>query len=330
MRNNDNIMINENNKNKNNQENKDKNISDNNWNILYQILSCIERLFSNYIINNNTAFKINKNNIPQIKSLFDNIIQASIHPHSFIKVISLRLILNIILIHDFYNITQTQLNIILSQINFIILSNPGKIFFEEKAFNYCRNILTQIMAKIEFKKNEKILEFLKNMTGGVKKWISNKSNGLIILNRVIDLYDEIIDKIFDDNDKEKNNEVYYIKPIIELCHRINNNQLAEESMKQKCGIMLEKISNKINNKILSQIYKEVNKEISLLKQKRKMEMVDKFRKNNENKNKESNDIDGIKDNKNEKNKFKKNKNKYKKHQNKKKNKNINLNEDDED
>ena len=330
MRNNDNIMINENNKNKNNQENKDKNISDNNWNILYQILSCIERLFSNYIINNNTAFKINKNNIPQIKSLFDNIIQASIHPHSFIKVISLRLILNIILIYDFYNITQTQLNIILSQINFISLSNPGKIFFEEKAFNYCRNILTQIMAKIEFKKNEKILEFLKNMTGGVKKWISNKSNGLIILNRVIDLYDEIIDKIFDDNDKEKNNEVYYIKPIIELCHRINNNQLAEESMKQKCGIMLEKISNKINNKILSQVYKEVNKEISLLKQKRKMEMVDKFRKNNENKNKESNDNDGIKDNKNEKNKFKKNKNKYKKHQNKKKNKNINLNEDDED
>ena len=73
----------------------------------------------------------------------------------------------------------------------------------------------------------------------------------------------------------------------------------------------------MNNKKLSEVYKEVTKDINFLKQKRKMEQVDKFRKSNEDKNK----MDKIKNNNNIK---------KKKHQNKKKNKNINLNEDDDD
>ena len=169
------------------------------------------------------------------------------------------------------------------------------------------------MAKKEFKENENILEFFKNLTREVKKWISNKSNGLIILNRIIDLYDEVIEKIFYE---EKNEECYYLNPIIELTYRINNNQLAEEVIKQRCGAILEKISKKMNSKKLSGIYKEVTKEINMLKQKRKMEQVDKFRKDNEGKNKD--------------NKMKNKNNKNKKHQNKKKNKGIMLNEDDED
>jgi hypothetical protein len=44
------------------------------WNILYQILVCIERLFNNYINKPNTPYKIQKNNQAQYKILFDNII----------------------------------------------------------------------------------------------------------------------------------------------------------------------------------------------------------------------------------------------------------------
>ena len=308
MKNNDKIMLNQNNKN-NTEDNKENNDNDR-WNILYQILSCIERLFNNYINISNTSFKIQKNNSHNIISLFDNIIQSATHPHTFIKIISLRLILNIILpLDEYYSLNEEKLNIILSQINFILMSNPDKLFFEDKAFNYCRNIIKIIMTKKEYKENNNILDFFKNLTREVKKWISNKSNGLIILNRVIDLYEEVIEKIFYE---EKNEECYYLKPILELCHRINNNQLAEDAIKQRCGTILEKISKKMNNKKLSEIYKEVTKEINFLKQKRKMEQLDKFRESNEDKN------------------IKKNKNKNTKHQNKKKNKNINLNEDDED
>ena len=296
-----------------NKEEKDNDNNDNDrWNILYQILSCIERLFNNYISTPNSSFKINKNNSLNITTLFNNIIQSITHPHTFIKVIALRLILNIILpSEDHYSLNEAQLNIILSQINFVFLSNPDKLFFEEKAFNYCKNIIKIIITKEEFKENETILEFFKNLTREVKKWISNKSSGLVILNRVIDLYDEVIEKIFYE---EKNEDCYYLKPIVELCHRINNNQLAEDVIKQRCGTILEKISKKMNNKKLSLIYKEVTNEINLLKQKRKMEQLDKFRENNEDINKN----------------MKKNKNKNKKHQNKKKNKSMNLNEDDDD
>ena len=311
MRNNDKIMLNQSN-NKNKEENDNDNNDNDRWNILYQILSCIERLFNNYISTPNSSFKINKNNSLNITTLFDNIIQSIIHPHSFIKVIALRLILNIILpSEEHYSLNESQLNIILSQMNFIFISNPDKLFFEEKAFNYCKNIIKIIITKNEFKENETILEFFKNLTREVKKWISNKSSGLIILNRVIDLYDEVIEKIFYE---EKNEDCYYLKPIVELCHRINNNQLAEDVIKQRCGTILEKISKKMNNKKLSLIYKEVTNEINLLKQKRKMEQIDKFRESNEDKNKN----------------IKKNKNKNKKHQNKKKNKSMNLNEDDDD
>ena len=83
---------------------------------------------------------------------------------------------------------------------------------------------------------------------------------------------------------------------------------------QRCGTILEKISKKMNNKKLSSIYKEVTNEINLLKQKRKMEQLEKFRESNEDKNKN----------------VKKNINKNKKHQKKKKNKSMNLNEDDDD
>ena len=82
---------------------------------------------------------------------------------------------------------------------------------------------------------------------------------------------------------------------------------------------MEKINNKMNSNELTKVYKEVTKEINLLKQKRKMEQVDKFRKNNEDKN-----MNNEKDKKTKKNK-------NKKHQNKnKKNKNINLNEEDDE
>ena len=307
MSNNNKVKLNQNTKDENNKENNDR------WNILYQILSCIERLFNNYILIANSEYKIQKNNLNNIINLFDNIIQTCTHPHTFIKVIALRLILNIVLSYDeIFKLNESQLSIILSQINFILVSNPDALFFEEKAFDYCRNIIKIIVVKKEFKENEKILEFFKNLTREVKKWISNKSNGLIILNRVIDLYDDVIEKFFYE---EKNEECYYLKPIIELTYRINNNQLAENVIKQRCGTILEKISKKMNNKKLSEVYKEVTKDINFLKQKRKMEQVDKFRKSNEDKNK----IDKIK-----------NKMKNKKHQNKKKNKNMNLNEDDED
>ena len=317
MNNYDYLLMSNNNKVKLNQKTKNENDNKNNndrWNILYQILSCIERLFNNYILNANSEFKIQKNNANNIINLFDKIIQTCTHPHTFIKVIALRLVLNIVLSYnDLFKLNDIQLNTILSQISFILVSNPDNLFFEEKVFNYCRNIIKLIIVKNEFKENEKILEFFKNLTREVKKWISNKSNGLIILNRVIDLYDDVIEKIFYE---EKNEECYYLKPIIELTYRINNNQLAESVIKQRCGSILEKISKKMNSKKLSEIYKEVTKDINFLKQKRKMEQVDKFRKSNEDKNK----INKMK-NKNVKNK---------KHQNKKKNKNINLNEDDED
>ena len=317
MRNNDKIMLNQTNKDeeKNNEDNKDNNNDNDRWNILYQILTCIERLFINYINSTNSTFKIQKSNSSNIASLFNNIIQSVTHPHTFIKIISLRLILNIILTSsDFYSLSETQLNIILSQINFILVSNPDKLFFEEKVFNYCKEIIKIIIIKKEFKENENILEFFKNLTREVKKWISNKSNGLIVLNRVIDLYADVIEKIFYE---EQNEQCYYLKPIIELCYRINNNQLAEEIIKQRCQTILEKIRKKLDNKTLNDIYKEVTNEINFLKQKRKMERLEKFRDDNEDKNKNNN-----------KNNKKKNKNK--KHQNKKKNKNINLDEDDDD
>jgi hypothetical protein len=141
-----------------NNNNNDYNNSDNNdndrWNILYQILSCIERLFNNYISSPNSSFKINKNNSLNITTLFDNIIQSITHPHTFIKVIALRLILNIILpSEEYYSLNESQLNIILSQISFILVSNPDKLFFEEKAFNYCKNIIKTIITKKEFKIN---------------------------------------------------------------------------------------------------------------------------------------------------------------------------------
>ena len=303
----------------------DKNNSSTNsdrWNILYQILVCIERLFNNYINKPNSPYKIQKNNQNQYKLLFDNIIQTSNHPHAFVKTISLRLISNIILKIDFYNISENQLDIILSQVNFILLSNPSKLFFEEKTFNYCRSIITKLIVKNDYKNNDKILNYMSNLTNEVKKWISNKSNGLTILNRVIDLFDNVVETIFYE---EANDDCYYLKPIIELTYRINNNQLAEDAIKQKCGTIMEKINNKMNNNKLTKVYKEVTKEINLLKQKRKMEQVDKFRKNNEDKNANSDD-----DEKKEKDKKIK-KNKYKKkHQNKnKKNKNINLDEDED-
>ena len=85
MKDNDKIKLNQNKK----EESKDNKDNDNDrWNILYQILSCIERLFNNYINKTNSSFKIQKNNTSNIISLFDNIIQASIHPHTFIKIIS--------------------------------------------------------------------------------------------------------------------------------------------------------------------------------------------------------------------------------------------------
>ena len=316
MNNYDYLLMNNNTKVKLNQNTKEENNKDNNdrWNILYQILSCIERLFNNYINIANSEYKIQKNNLNIFLDLFNNVIITSTHPHTFIKVIALRLILNIVLSNnDLFALNNSQLNIILSQINFILVSNPDSLFFEEKVFNYCRNIIKIIV--INDKENEKILDFFKNLTREVKKWISNKSNGLIILNRVIDLYDDVIEKFFYE---EKNEECYYLKPIIELTYRINNNQLAENVIKQRCGTILEKISKKMNNKKLSEVYKEVTKDINFLKQKRKMEQVDKFRKSNEDKNK----MDKIKNNNNNI--------KKKKHQNKKKNKNINLNEDDDD
>ena len=135
-------MLNQNNKN-NTPDDKENNDNDR-WNILYQILSCIERLFNNYINISNTSFKIQKNNSHNIISLFDNIIQSATHPHTFIKIISLRLILDIILpLDEYYSLNEEKLNIILSQINFILMSNPDKLFFEDKAFNYCRNIISQ-------------------------------------------------------------------------------------------------------------------------------------------------------------------------------------------
>ena len=304
-------------------KNSEKDNSDR-WNILYQILICIERLFNNYINKKYSSYKIQKNNQSQYKILFDNIIQTCSHPHSFIKTISLRLLNNIILNIDFYKISENQLIIILSQISFIFLSNPSKLFFEEKTFNCCIQIIIKLIIKDEFKNNKNILEFMINLINDVKKWITNKSNGLIILNRIIDLFDNIIEKIFYE---EKKDDCYYLKPIIELAFRIKNNQLAEEIIKQKCEAIMEKINNKMNNNKLTKVYKEVTKEINLLKQKRKMEQVDKFRKNNEDKNTNKNyEENKIKNNKT-KNKNKRNKN----HQNKsRKKKNMNLNEDEEE
>ena len=100
MNNYDYLLMNNNTKVKLNQNTKEENNKDNNdrWNILYQILSCIERLFNNYINIANSEYKIQKNNINIFLDLFNNIIIASTHPHTFIKVIALRLILNIVLL----------------------------------------------------------------------------------------------------------------------------------------------------------------------------------------------------------------------------------------
>ena len=112
MNNYDYLLMSNNNKVKLNQKTKNENDNKNNndrWNILYQILSCIERLFNNYILNANSEFKIQKNNANNIINLFDKIIQTCTHPHTFIKVIALRLVLNIVLSYnDLFKLNDIQ------------------------------------------------------------------------------------------------------------------------------------------------------------------------------------------------------------------------------
>ena len=104
-----------------------------------------------------------------------------------------------------------------------------------------------------------------------KKWISNKTNGVVIINRVLDVYEKIIDDIRNDITK-------IAKPIIELCYRISNNSLADDSIKKRSEVVMDKISSMIKQEDVNQIYKTVTKEVNLLRQKRKMEQVENFRK----------------------------------------------------
>ena len=282
-----------------------KNNNDIDWNISYQTLVCIEKIFNIYIIKNSSSYKIQKNDKILYKNLFDNIINLIIHPHSFIKSIILRLISNIIINSDFYILSESQLKTILPQINIITLSNPSKLFFEEKAISYGKKIILKLITNKNFKKNKEILDFLQNLTNDVKKWISNKGNGLIILQRVIDLFENVVEVVFENEDEDS----FYLKPIIELSYRVNNNNLAEESIKMKCESIMENINSKMNKNKLNEVYKEVTKEINLLKQKRKMEQVEKFKKENERKN--------DREEKKEENDKSKKSNKKKQHQNKK-------------
>ena len=229
------------------------NINVEDYNTLYLILICIE--------------KANKNYSMEISNeILKRIILCLNHPHSFIKTISLRIILqnsNKITFND-------DLINIISHLKFILMTND----YEDKIYEYSEQIILNFISNKLFIENDNILDLLTTLCNESKKWISNKETGLSILNRITNIFAKIV---------EGENNIFYFKPIIELCYRINNNNLASDELKKKCNIIMENISSKMKKDDLTKIYKEVIKEVNYLKQKRKLEQVENYRKKYEGK-----------------------------------------------
>ena len=218
------------------------------WKILYLSYVIIEKLINNY------AIVLSSSMIKQISI-------STSHPHTFIKSISLRLL------SLSSSLTDSDINIdaLLLQIKHIVMSTnfddalvSTSIDVVDKVANHKDNVLA-------------ISSLMISMCNESKKWISNKTNGVVIINRVLDVYEKIIDDIRNDITK-------IAKPIIELCYRISNNSLADDSIKKRSEVVMDKISSMIKQEDVNQIYKTVTKEVNLLRQKRKMEQVENFRK----------------------------------------------------
>jgi hypothetical protein len=229
------------------------NINVEDYNTLYLILICIEKANKNYLIEISNE-------------LLKRIILCLNHPHSFIKTISLRIILensNLIKFND-------DLINIITHLKFILMTND----YEDKIYEYSEQLILNFISNKLFINNDNILDLLITLCNESKKWISNKEIGLSILNRITNIFEKIV---------EGENNIFYFKPIIELCYRINNNNLASDEIKKKCNIIMENISSKMKKDDLTKVYKYVIKEVNFLKQKRKLEQVDNFRKKYEGK-----------------------------------------------
>ena len=229
------------------------NINVEDYNTLYLILICIEKANKNYLIEISNE-------------LLKRIILCLNHPHSFIKTISLRIILensNLIKFND-------DLINIITHLKFILMTND----YEDKIYEYSEQLILNFISNKLFINNDNILDLLITLCNESKKWISNKEIGLSILNRITNIFEKIV---------EGENNIFYFKPIIELCYRINNNNLASDEIKKKCNIIMENISSKMKKDDLTKVYKDVIKEVNFLKQKRKLEQVDNFRKKYEGK-----------------------------------------------
>ena len=108
------------------------------------------------------------------------------------------------------------------------------------------------------------------MRNACKQWISNKETGVVILNRVFNTFEMLID----DSDVSLKE---IAKPIVELCYRVSNNSLADQEVKNTAERLIEKVGEKVGKDDVGNIYKNVVKEVNLLRQKRKMEQVEKFK-----------------------------------------------------
>ena len=228
------------------------NINVEDYNTLYLILNCIEKANQNYLME-------------ITNEILKKIIICLNHPHSFIKTISLRIILknsNKIIFND-------DLVNIISHLKFIIMAND----FEDKIYEYSEKLIFNFISDKNLSKNDNLLDLFTTLCNESKKWISNKETGLSIINRVTNIFEKVVEC----------GNLFYFKPIIELCYRINNNNLADNEMKKKCNVIMENISLKMKKKELTEIYKNVTKEVNFLKQKRKLEQVENFRKKHEGK-----------------------------------------------
>ena len=237
----------------NNTNNNAVNIELKNWNILYYLLLILEKIILNYYEHSN-----------ELTLSFSYVIKTLNHPHSFIKTISLR-ILSYTLEHYAHNvdISITSLQNILSQLKFILLSTS----YEDKLYTYITKIISYINNTPKY--NGQLCHFLSQICNESKKWISNKAQGLTTLTRIIDIYELIL--------LNWNNDISNCKPIIELCYRIINNNLADSELKKKSENIMQMIGERIEKDKLATIYKEVTKDISMLKQKRKMEQNELFK-----------------------------------------------------
>lgn len=195
---------------------------------------------------------------PLSQSQIQIIAEISSHPKSFIKSITLRLLSQISPFPKFSPIN------LLTQIRNIILNTS----FDSNIFRYANDVLL-LIAKSKGNLNS-LCSALQGVTNDCKKWISSKETGVVILNRVFTTFEMLVDDL-DVSLKE------IAKPIVELCYRVSNNSLADQEVKNTAERLIEKVGEKVGKDDVGNIYKSVVKEVNLLRQKRKMEQVEKFK-----------------------------------------------------